>query len=49
MTSRKGKKAAQPRKGRYWSADVMWRSNALDLEEGVFRFNSPRKIAESLR
>ncbi|ALA59140.1 DUF3175 domain-containing protein [Nitrospira moscoviensis] len=34
---------------RYWSADVMKRSNALDLEPGVFQRKSPRKIAESLK
>jgi hypothetical protein len=27
----------------------MKRSDALDLEHGVFRLNSPRKIAESLK
>lgn len=36
-------------KGRYWSADVTRRSNALDLEPGVFRQASPRAIAASLR
>jgi hypothetical protein len=46
---RKGKTATRPSKGRYWSAEVMKRSDALDLEHGVFRFSSPRKIAESLR
>jgi hypothetical protein len=34
---------------RYWSAEAMKRSDALDLEHGVFRLNSPRKIAESLK
>lgn len=34
---------------RRWSADVMRRSNALDLAGGVFRLNSPRKIAASLK
>jgi hypothetical protein len=34
---------------RYWSAEVMKRSDALDLEHGVFRLQSPRKIAESLK
>ena len=34
---------------RRWSADVMRSSNALDLAGGVFRFNSPRKIAASLK
>jgi len=41
MTKRKG--------GRYWSADVTRRSNALDLEGGVFRLGDPRRIAVSLK
>jgi hypothetical protein len=28
---------------------VTRKSNALDLETGVFRFNDPRKIAQSLK
>ncbi len=34
---------------RKWSADVMRRSNALDLEPGVFRLSSPSAIAKSLK
>ncbi len=34
---------------KYWSADVMERSDALDLEKGVFMQRSARKIAESLK
>src|SRR5436309_365782 len=34
---------------RYWSAEVTRRSKALDLEEGVFRFPDPRRIAASLK
>jgi Protein of unknown function (DUF3175) len=34
---------------RYWSADVMQKSNALDLRGGIFRMSSPRKIAMSLK
>jgi hypothetical protein len=33
----------------YWSADVTKHSDALDLEEGVFTFDSPKKIAQSLK
>lgn len=33
----------------YWSAEVTQRSNALDLERGVFTWNDPRLIAESLK
>ena len=38
--------ARSPRK---WSAQVMRRSDALDLEGGVFTKRSPRRIAESLK
>jgi hypothetical protein len=41
--------AARGGRRRYWSAAVMQRSDALDLERGVFRLNSPRKIAASLK
>jgi len=34
---------------KYWSSRVTEHSNALDLEEGVFSFNNPRKIALSLK
>jgi hypothetical protein len=34
---------------RYWSAEVTERSDALDLEKGVFTHRSARKIAESLK
>src|SRR6266496_6837212 len=33
----------------YWSAEVMKQSNALDLRQGVFTFESPRRIAASLK
>jgi len=34
---------------KYWSGRVTKESNALDLEQGVFTFKSPRKIAFSLK
>jgi hypothetical protein len=34
---------------RQWSADVTQRSDALDLERGVFSKNDPRQIAASLK
>ena len=34
---------------RRWSAEVTKRSNALDLERGVFAQRSPTRIAESLK
>lgn len=35
-------------KSKCWSAKVTKESNALDLEEGVFKFKDPRRIARSL-
>jgi len=32
-----------------WSADVSRHSNALDLEPGVFTWDDPHRIAESLK
>ena len=32
-----------------WSQEVTQTSNALDLEPGVFSWNDPHKIAESLK
>ena len=34
---------------RNWSGKVTRESNALDLEEGVFAFKDPKKIADSLK
>jgi len=36
-------------KTKYWSDYVTKHSFALDLEEGVFTWDSPRKIAQSLK
>jgi len=33
----------------YWSDEVTRKSNALDLEAGVFIWNDPRRIARSLK
>jgi hypothetical protein len=38
----------KPRR-RYWSGEVTRRSNALDLEPGVFKWTNPRRIALSLK
>ena len=43
---RQGPKAGSKR---YWSADAMRRSDALDLNGGVFRMNNARKIAIPLK
>ncbi len=42
--------AAKPKaeKGSRWSQKVTEQSNALDLEEGVFTWKDPKKIAQSL-
>ena len=34
---------------KYWSGEVTKHSFALDLEEGVFTWNDPKKIASSLK
>lgn len=34
---------------RYWSAEVTRRSNALDLEPGVFKHDDPVAVARSLK
>jgi len=34
---------------KYWTAYVTKHSFALDLEEGVFTWNNPKKIAQSLK
>ncbi len=48
---RKTRTSTRPRSKsqRYWSADVMKRSDALDLERGIFTLKSPQKIAASLK
>jgi len=37
------------RQRKYWSKEVTERSIALDLEEGVFTWQDPQKIAASLK
>lgn len=34
---------------KYWSGEVTRKSNALDLEPGVFTWNDPKRIARSLK
>lgn len=36
-------------KRKYWSKEVTEKSSALDVEEGVFTFSNPKRIAESLK
>lgn len=35
--------------GKKWSQEITETSNALDLEEGVFTWDDPKKIADSLK
>ena len=37
------------RKPKRWSSRVTKQSNALDLEQGVFKLRSPKRIAASLK
>jgi hypothetical protein len=41
--------AAAKKPAKRWSQDVTEHSNALDLEKGVFKLESPKKIALSLK
>ncbi len=43
---RKPKTESKPRR---WTQQVMETSNALDLEQGVFTWDDPHRIAESLK
>jgi hypothetical protein len=40
---------SKPSADRRWSAQVTTQSNALDLEEGVFTWSDPKRIARSLK
>lgn len=49
MRSSKNKRPPRVQKSnKYWSAGVTRRSNALDLEPGVFTWSDPKRIARSL-
>jgi Protein of unknown function (DUF3175) len=43
------KQAGSRKTPRRWSAEVTRRSDALDLEQGVFTRNDPKEIAASLK
>ena len=45
----KRSRSTKRKQSRSWSAEVMKRSDALDLEHGVFKKSSPRRIALSLK
>lgn len=38
-----------PKKKKYWSKKVTETSNAMDLNEGVFTWKNPKRIAASLK
>jgi hypothetical protein len=44
-----GKRSVTSRRSSRWSADVTKRSNALDLDRGVFTWDDPARIAASLK
>ncbi|MFL5811016.1 MAG: DUF3175 domain-containing protein [Flavisolibacter sp.] len=43
------KKSAAKKAPRKWSKKVNEKSDALDLEQGIFKGNDPKKIAQSLK
>jgi uncharacterized protein DUF3175 len=43
------KRKAKSNRGRRWSAQVTEHSDALTLEEGVFKLRDPKRIAASLK
>jgi hypothetical protein len=43
------RKSGPNRNAKRWSADVTKRSNALDLDQGVFTWKDPKRIAASLK
>ena len=47
--ARKRATTKRAKTARRWSAGVMQRSDALDLESGVFKKRSPRQVALSLK
>ena len=48
-TASSSSRSKPAKKPRYWSGNVTKNSNALDLEKDVFRGDSARGIAESLK
>jgi hypothetical protein len=48
-SSRKRRTGARRGGARKWSARVTRESDALDLDRGVFKLNSPKRIAASLK
>jgi hypothetical protein len=44
-----GAKRQNQREKKYWSAEVAQKSDALDLEPGVFSEDDPKRIAHALK
>ena len=49
MTVTNKKSGSVSKRSRYWSAEVLKKSDALDLERGLFTLQSPRRVAISLK
>src|SRR3954469_11152745 len=49
MTVTNKKLGSVSKRSRYWSAEVLKKSDALNLERGLFTLQSPHKIAVSLK
>jgi len=47
--AKKPAKTGTKAKSKFWSAGVMRKSDALDIEAGAFKFDDPKKIARSLK
>jgi hypothetical protein len=48
-TTKKSKKAAAKTTKKRWSGGVTRKSDALDLKQGIFTSDDPKKIARSLK
>ena len=48
-TRKKTASGGKPEAGRRWSKQVMERSDALDLDKGIFTREDPKAIAQSLK
>jgi hypothetical protein len=49
MAERTRSRSRAKPQGKYWSHRVTKTSNALDLDQGVFKLRTPRRIAQSLK
>jgi hypothetical protein len=47
--TRRSSRQPSPRRKARWSGEVTRHSNALDLQEGVFTYDDPKRIARSLK